>query len=410
MRILHVHNRHAGIGGMEVMYDAITRLLRARGHTVVELQRDNAEISGLAAKLRAFGSAIYSPGVYREVRELIERQRIDVAHVHNIYPQFSVSLLDACADSSVPVILHVHDYKLTCPTAQHLRHGVICDKCTHRGGEIHCAIHNCRGSRSMSVAYAIRNAVARASGKIHDNVALFACCSQFVRDLIVAGGYPAEKSVVLNNFFDLPPVTPKPPDAPDGAYIASVGRISPEKGIDVLVAAGAMTGLPIRIAGEGAIVESLRDNSTKNVQFVGQLSRAAMNEFLDNARIVVVPSIWWEAFGLVAAEAMSRGIPVIASKTGGLAHVVDDGVTGMHIPMNDAPALAMAMKKLWDDAPLRKKMGAAGREKALRLYTADAYYAGIRLMWSRVVNGYSIGRGEEAYEPDERARVLARAG
>lgn len=382
LRVLNAHNRHAGAGGMEVLFASITRLLRGRGHAVVELSRDNAQLRGLAGKLAAFGSAIYSPGTYRQVRRLLIDERIGVAHVHNIYPQFSVSLFDACAEAGVPVVLHVQDYKLTCPTAQHLRHGRICDLCmTH--GEHHCAIHNCRGSRAMSVAYALRNAAARIGGKIHAGVAYYACCSRFARDLIVRGGFPAERAGVLPNFFDLPTFSGRVHG--DGEYVAYVGRISPEKGLDVLTAAAALVpDYPVRVVGDASAMPNLVYAAPPNVEFVGPLPRDQMHAFLDRARMLVVPSVWWEAFGIVAAEAMSRELPVIASDAGGLAEVVDHGVTGLKVPMRDPAALAQAIRQIWQNPAAARAMGQAGRAKAERLYSPDAYYGGLVDIWRRL--------------------------
>lgn len=417
MKILNVHNRHVGPGGTEIMFGAITRLLRSRGHDVVEVHRDNADLKSLWQKIGAFGSAIYSPAAYREFVRLIRTEKPDLAHVHNLYPQLSVSILDACRENGVPVVLHVHDYKITCPTAQHLRNGQPCDKCT-RLGEHWCAIHNCRGSLPMSVSYAIRNAYARSSGKIHDAVSLYICCSEFVRSRVVAGGYPAQRVVAVNNFFELPPFTGR---SGEGEYIAYVGRISPEKGIDVLLACARETGLPVRIAGDPDGMPGIVERAPANVRFTGKLDRVQMQGFLDGARLLVVPSIWWEAFGLVAAEAMSRQLPVIATRTGGLGEVVDHDVNGLLIEPNNVGALSDAVRALWDDSTRRAAMGRAGRSKAERLYSPDTYYQNLMSAYARVLprnpaspagvssRGLSTPMGENGHVSDARITPLARA-
>lgn len=373
MKVLNVHNRHVGAGGTEMMFGAITSLLRRHGHEVIEVHRDNADLKSLWQKIGAFGSAIYSPGAYREFDRMLRAERPDVVHVHNLFPQLSVSVLDACREHGVPVVLHVHDYKITCPTAQHLREGKLCSKCVG-GREYWCALHNCRGSVPMSISYALRNTFARASGKIHDGVTHYLCVSEFVRRLLITAGYPAERTSALNNFFDLPPFAGR---NADGDYVAYVGRISPEKGIDVLVEAARTTGLPVQIAGDPAFMPGICDRAPANVRFVGKLNREQLDRFLSGARMLVVPSVWWEAFGLVAAEAMSRELPVIATQMGGLPEVVLHGDTGLLIPPNDPSSLAEAMRELWQDAPRRRAMGVAGRVRAERLYSAEAFYAGL---------------------------------
>ena len=233
----------------------------------------------------------------------------------------------------------------------------------------------------MSIAYALRNAYARSSGKIHDAVSLYLCCSDFVRNVIVQNGYPGERAMSIPNFFDLPPFAGK---QGHGDYVAFVGRISPEKGLDVLLDAARRTGLPVQIVGDPSFMPGLADRAPANVRFVGKLDRAGMHDFLARARMLVVPSIWWEAFGIVAAEAMSRELPVIASNTGGLAEVVDHNRTGLLVPPNESLALGNAMKELWNDPARCRAMGLAGRAKAERYYSTDAFYHSLMAAYARV--------------------------
>ena len=95
----------------------------------------------------------------------------------------------------------------------------------------------------------------------------------------------------------------------------------------------------------------------------------------------VVPSVWPEPFGLVAAEAMAAGKPVVASAVGGLAELVQDGITGIHVPPGDVTALRHALERIVADAPLRARLGAAGRERA-QAYSSDVVVG----LWEQVFN------------------------
>ncbi len=378
MKILNLHNIHAHPGGMEVVFAAIARLFRQRGHQVIDLSKNNTELGSLWSKINAFAGAIYSPSVYRELSALIQRESPDVAHVHNLYPQFSTSALSAFYDAGVPVILHAGDYKLTCPTAQHLRNGQLCTKCLG-GREHYAAIHNCRGNMSMSVAYAARNAWARTSGIVHKAVNVYACPTRFVADLLIQAGYPSERVRVVYNYCDLPPA---PQRTSQGSYIGYLGRISPEKGVDVLIDAARRSGIPTRIAGDASLMPELSVNLPANVQFVGRLDREQIDAFLSDMRALVVPSVWFEVFGLVCVEALSRGIPVIASDIGGLPEVVHHERSGLLVPANDPIALAGAMQTLWDQPNLASEYGLAGQEVVKRLFSPDAFYRQMRELWS----------------------------
>ena len=380
MRLLNLHNTHAHPGGMEVVFEATSALFRERGHTVVDVAKDNKDLTTLWQKINAFGGTIYSRTIYREMTELIRREQPDVAHVHNLYPQFSTSTLDALYDQGVPVVMHTGDYKLTCPTAQHLRHGAICEKCIG-GHDYWAAIHNCRNSRSMSVAYSLRNMWARLSGSVARAVSIYACPTRFAADMLIKSGYPGERVRVIYNFCDLPDAAPR---THDGSYVGYLGRISPEKGLDVLIDAARRTGLPTKIAGDASSMPQLQTNLPDNVKFVGKLPHDHLDDFLDGLRVLVVPSVWYEVFGLVCVEALSRGIPVIASDIGGLPEVVHHERSGLLVPPGDPVSLANAMRVLWDNPQLARSLGATGRDVVHRLFTPDAFYRQMNHLWTEL--------------------------
>lgn len=370
MRVMNVHNYHVGPGGMEVLFEAITAMLRAAGHEVLEVTRDNKSIKGLSGRLAVFGSMLHSPSAKREVAALVRDFRPDVAHVHNLWPQLSTSVLDAFREADVPVVMAVQDYKLTCPTAQHLRHGKVCELCLD-GSQVHCATNNCRESWPMSVAFAARNAYFRGTGAVTNNVSVYLCSSAFARATITRGGYPADRCVVAQNFTAL---GLEGDDKPAGSYLGYVGRISPEKGLPVLIEAARVTGVPVKIAGDTSKMPELPATAPANVEFVGRVGRAELPAFYREMRALVVPSIWYEGLPVVSAEAMGRAVPLVASDVGGLAEAVEEGVSGFKCPMSDVPAFAARMRQLWDDPALAQRMGRAARDRCAAQFTQDVFF------------------------------------
>lgn len=360
MKILQAHVRHREVGGAEVMFDESSRLLRARGHEVVVLERDNRTIAGTAGRIGAALSGVYSPAARREVAAILRRERPDVAHFHNLYPLLSPSAVLACREAAVPVVVSLHDYKLVCPTAQYFRDGAPCHRCAG-GREYNCVLTNCRDSLPESLAYALRTAIARRAGWIVEGVDRFVACSDFVRDRHVAEGFPPDRVRVIPNFATFPR---RMPERSPGAYAAYVGRLSAEKGIATLIDAARIARVPLHIAGS-ARPEDVPRQLPPGVQLVGRISRAELGGFLGGARFAVVPSIFEEPFGLAAAEAMGHGLPVIASRIGGLEGLVTDGVDGFRVAPGDAAALAERMALLWNDPALAARMGAAARARAV---------------------------------------------
>ena len=156
--------------------------------------------------------------------------------------------------------------------------------------------------------------------------------------------------------------------------------------ISTLLASAEMTGLRVRIAGDPSPMPELVKKAPRNVEFLGALSRADVDALYRGARFLVVPSLWFETFGLVAAEAMSHGIPVIASNMGALAEVVDDGTTGLLFEPGNPEALAGKMSALWNDSALCKRMGRMAREKVIREYSEDTHYRRLMAVYEAATN------------------------
>jgi glycosyltransferase involved in cell wall biosynthesis len=370
MIIAQVHNRHRGHGGENIMFDAVCSLLTRNGQKVLTFERRNADLHGLSGKIRAFVDGIYSLPAKKAFSAMLATERPDVVHVHNLYPMLSPSVLVACRQFGVPVVMRCPNLKLVCPNAVHFRYGAICELCCG-GREYWCVLKNCRDNMCESIGFALRNAVARKLRLIADNVTCYAPPSDFVKRRLIDAGFPEERIVVLPNVV---PIPASGTDPAAGDYIAYSGRFGAEKGIELLIAAAREAGLPLHLAGDHTWMSGILNTASDATQFVGRLDRAGLDSFYRQARFLVMPTLCFETFGLVAAEAMSHGLPVIASRIGGLPEVVEDGVTGLLVKPGDSVELVKAMKFLWENPDLCRKMGRAARSKAMREYNGDLYY------------------------------------
>jgi glycosyltransferase involved in cell wall biosynthesis len=138
------------------------------------------------------------------------------------------------------------------------------------------------------------------------------------------------------------------------AHVLYVGRLSPEKGILDLVEAA--DGIPLVVVGDGPL-------RSKVPQALGFVPNAELGPYYRRAAVVAVPSRR-EGYGVVCAEAMAHGRPVVASAVGGLLDLVAHGETGLLVPPGDTKGLREALGWLLSDADLRRRMGDAGRERA----------------------------------------------
>jgi phosphatidylinositol alpha 1,6-mannosyltransferase len=154
--------------------------------------------------------------------------------------------------------------------------------------------------------------------------------------------------------------------------VIAVARLSPEKGVDVLLRATANLPVEVVIAGGGPEESRLRDLAGPNVTFLGNVERDALPALYADADIAVVPSRS-DTWGMALNEAALAGLPLVASSVaGGSLDLIEDGVNGMRVPPGDAEALRAAIVRLAEDEPFRRAAGQRSREIAAR-FTPDAW-------------------------------------
>jgi glycosyltransferase involved in cell wall biosynthesis len=361
------------------------RLLEMNGHVPVLVMKSSRSIEkSLIKKIGAFWGGIYNIRSYYEMASLLRRDRPDVVHVHSVFPMFSPSVLVACRRAGIPVVMTVHSHILTCPNADHLYEGRICEECIG-GHEYRCVLKNCRRNVFESSAYALRSSIARRFQLFHDNVTLFIALTNFGKTKLIQADFSEEQIVVVPNATSVSRAT-MPADPVDGECIAFAGRISPEKGVDTLLSAAEQIGqIPVKIAGGGPLVSRMKDRAPYNVQFVGILSQDRLLSFYRKSRFAVVPSVWYEPFGLVVVDAMALGLPVVASRIGGLPEIVEDGITGLLFEPGNAEDLANKLRFLWENPELCRQMGKAGREKVALQYSQNVYYKNLMEVYEKAI-------------------------
>jgi glycosyltransferase involved in cell wall biosynthesis len=314
--------------------------------------------------------------------------RPDVVHTHELYPLISPWIIKTCASAGVPVVQICYDYRLTCPIATHFVHGQICRKCTG-GREYQTVLNNCRDNLAESVGYGLRNAVARRFRLFTDYVSQFIVLTEFGRSWLMREvGIEPERITIQPCVIPMPPANPEPARAD---YIAYAGRFAFEKGVHVLIEAARRTGLPVRLAGNA---ESHPDiGPGDNIICVPTRSPAELADFYRHARFLVVPSLWEETFSVVSAESMSHGVPVLAARIGAIPDTVLDGVTGQFFTPGDVDDLAGAMRRLWADPALCRRLGEAGRNRVAMEFDEASHLRQLRLAYGRAISSPAFASG-----------------
>lgn len=385
VKLLQLYNQYRSLfGGEETVVGQIAQLVECKGGEAKLLMRTSRGLDkSIGGKVQAFFSGIYNPFAYRDIVRFLDSYRPDVTHVHNLYPLFSPSVLVALRRAGIPVVMTVHNHFHTCPTADHLHRDQVCEKCVG-GREYHCLLQNCRGNILESVGYALRSATARKLRLFTDNVTIVIALNEFAKRRLVRAGFAKDRVVVLPNSVDIPPT---PADPGRGICALFSGRMCPEKGVATLLEAASIASeIPLRLLGDGPTLEEHKAAAPPSSVFVGRVPSDRVADSYRKARFLVVPSRWFEGCPLVILEAMAHGLPVIASRIGGLPELVDDGETGFLFEPGNPNDLADRMRALWHDTDRCRMMGAAGRQKAIQEYSKTVYWSRLQDIYTRAVS------------------------
>ncbi|MCZ6763664.1 MAG: glycosyltransferase, partial [Alphaproteobacteria bacterium] len=292
----------------------------------------------------------------------------DIVHVHNFFPLLTPSVYDACRERSVAVVQTLHNYRTICAGALLMRDGAPCEDCIG-ASPYQGALHGCyRNSRVASLAVSRMIAIHLKRGTWHTHVDRFIAFTDFAKAKFVAGGLPADKIAVKPNFVDAPASAAQSGSGNAALY---VGRLSAEKGIATLLAAWRDLDVPLRVAGDGPLRDWARDTAPVGVTLLGHLSPEALAQERHAAAFCVMPTEWYEPFGLVTVEAFASSRPVIASRRGANTELVEDGVTGLHFTPGDSHDLADKVRWASAHPEDMRRMGENARRVYEEKYTPD---------------------------------------
>lgn len=220
-----------------------------------------------------------------------------------------------------------------------------------------------------SIGYAARNTVARIRRHYLDCVDMFACITDFQRQKLIQAGFPSEKLTVIPNSAD----THTSLNLTIGSYVAYSGRISREKGVDMIIdAARQHPEIPFKLAG-AVRDESLVKDLPTNVELKSYLSGESLADFYENARFFVMASRWYEGFPMTILEAASFGKPMIAPDHGGFTEIIGKGddAIGMLASPSDVESFDNAITTLWNSSSECSRLGKAAYDKLKSQYSTD---------------------------------------
>ena len=364
MKILMVNKFLYPRGGCETYMLNLAEELKAQGHEVeyfgmydekntvgnsAGLYTTNMDFhsKGLSRFLYPF-KIIYSREAKRKLGKVLDDFKPDIVHLNNINFQLTPSVIYAVKKRNIPLVQTVHDYQMICPN--HLLYSFNetkpCERCIS-GSKLNCFKHSCiHGSKIKSLIGAIE-AKLYSILKTYKKVDLYVCPSKFLENkLLSASDIYKDKTFTIHNFIEKKPIPEK--SAATKPYVAFASRLSKEKGVDLLAeAAKLLPDYSFVVAGNGPDDECLKN--IPNVEMKGFLTGDELVSLIVNAKLMILPSVWYENCPLNILETHSFGVPVITMNSGGMAEIVDDGKTGVLVDEPTSQAIAEAVKKCFED-------------------------------------------------------------
>ncbi len=392
MRILLCHNNYRIIGGAEVFYHEVARILSAYGHDIAMFScRDEGIDSKWAGyfpkrmdytrdilhSVVHFNRFLYSRDAKHAAAKLVDDFKPDIVHCFSIYSGLTPSILDIFREKSVPVVSSLNDYKHICPNYKLYHHAHLCEECKDKN-YYHAILNRCsHNSLIYSTAHAIESYAHDWMNIYKKNIKVFLFASMFMANIteefwgkgtfqwrLLRNPFNSKKYALSKSYED---------------YFLYFGRIIEEKGVDILIRA--MQAVPeakLRIVGEGPQEQYLQrlcsDLHVSNVVFLGPKWNEEMDRLLAHTRFTAIPSMWHENYPYVILQSFANGKAVIGSNRGGISELVKHGQYGLIYDANNVNELAGAIRELWND-PLRTvAMGAAAKEYANREFNDNIFY------------------------------------
>jgi glycosyltransferase involved in cell wall biosynthesis len=353
---------------------AEAEMLRKHGHRVDLFLLNNNTIQD-SSKWRVALDAVWSSKAYQTVLQKVRTEGYDIVHVQNFFPLLSPSIFYAAKKGGAKVFLSLRNYRLICPDAQLFTHGDICKRCVGKTIPLPGVTHKCyRNSVSATIVVTAMLSVHNLLKTWEKKIDGLICISEFVRKQMIEAGIPAHKLFCKYNFIgEDPGYNENPAD-----HFLYVGRLSPEKGIGLLVEAFAssqLAGRSLTIIGDGplrGVVEAAALQHS-NIRYLGSQDLESAYRHMGQAFYLVFPSRWHEPFGRTIAEAFACGTPVIAADAGAASELVTDHHNGRLFTRDNLASLIQTITETCNDADYREKRRNA-RQSYLQRFTMETNY------------------------------------
>jgi len=396
LNILIAHNFYKQRGGEDVIFESESKLLEDHGHNIYRYAISNKDINGTFKSLAAGVSAVYNSASARRIKEVIADFNPDVIHVHNFWPMISPAIFYEAKKANVPIVHSIHNFRLLCPSAYLYFDHAIYEKSINKVfpfDAIRKGVY--RNSKIQTAVLAFMTAYHNKMGTWKNKIDQFIINTEFAKKKFLASSLELTDSqfYVKPNFV---------PDYQQDSHQRQrldqylfVGRLSEEKGLEVLVETFKRLKLPITIVGDGPLKNLVEQaaNECPTIHYVGFKNKQEVIEYLKTTRAMILPSLWYEGLPMTLMEAFCMGAPVIASNLGAMAETIVHGENGLLFETGSSVALEKQLNQLEQNENLRQKLASGARNAYLSRYTPEINYKMLVEVYQKAMEIIGISEG-----------------
>jgi glycosyltransferase involved in cell wall biosynthesis len=396
MKIINISQSFEIKGGSDTYFKALSTLLSEHGIDVAEFASsgENSSIYPRAINfekptLTDIIKYFYNLDAKKKLETFISNNKFDIAHLHIYYGKLTSSILKPLKEQGIPIVQTLHEYKIVCPTYKLYDGNNLCLDCADNN--FYKAIFKkCnRNSFSKTFVSAAESYISLWAGS-QRLIDKFITVSEFQKRQIIEMGFMPGKITTIHNFID---VSSYPNFHQDGDYVLYFGRIEKVKGIDSLLEAFEILPPTIKlvIVGHGEYESEVRAriSSSKKlydrVKLLGFMSKDELSQTIHKSKFVIVPSIWYETFGLTVVEAMAHYKPVIGANIGGITEIISHEIDGLLFEPGDFAELSKHIRYLWNDDSLVKNMGYAARKKVETEFSPKIHFEKLNTIYKSLI-------------------------
>jgi len=415
MKILQIHkyfSKKRGGGSVSAFFETV-ELLQKHGHEVrfFSMQDTHNELTpdsvffakhfdlrsgGFLNKLRALTKIFYNRDAVEQLDRMLQDYKPDVAHVHNIYHYLTPGIFTVLKKHNIPIVFKLSDYHAICPNYKLFAHGKIDNSCKDKKYYKLFFNKSINNSWSESFAAMIEGYINNWFGS-YDKVDIFTAPSEFMKNLCIEYGIPADKIVVLRNVLNFDKYQIEPNLKKEKIFLY-MGRLSEEKGLKVAIDAvkilkksGEFDEWKFVMAGKGPCESRLKKYVSQNnlddvIEFVGFVQKGSpeWTQLMQKSAVSILPSLWYDNSPIAISESMAFGVPVIVSDAGGTKEMITDAKSGFVFESGNSVNLAQKMKRFIANPDLSVQMGVEALTDIRKLNSEEKYYDKLFSIYKKV--------------------------